>query len=205
MLRGKSIPGTTYLPAYRTYLTYCTVPTLITYLYTLSNRYCWSVSRIWTQTDPDPGLCNLHVTDLKKRSEKAELLYGIYFRQHCRSWYMLFPMIGRLHIHVLYIREGNNLYGNRYQDIWGHTITSQVHITYWPTVWRIRRIRIISLDPDPYQKLSWIRNPVQYQMIRIRIRVEDPDPYWIRIQELPASGSVFQIRIQIHTCKYSIG
>ena len=31
------------------------------------------------------------------------------------------------------------------------------------------------------------------------ISVVDPDPYWIRIQELPVSGSVFGIRI--HTCK----
>ena len=30
----------------------------------------------------------------------------------------------------------------------------------------------------------------------------DPDPYWICFQELPGSGSVFWIRIRIHTCKY---
>ena len=34
----------------------------------------------------------------------------------------------------------------------------------------------------------------------------DPDPYWIRIHELPGSGSVFGIRIwiRIHTCKYRL-
>ena len=32
--------------------------------------------------------------------------------------------------------------------------------------------------------------------------VVDPEPYWIRIQELPGSGSV--IRIRIHKCKYRI-
>ena len=34
--------------------------------------------------------------------------------------------------------------------------------------------------------------------------VVDPDPYWICIQELPGSGSVFGIQIRIHTCKYRI-
>ena len=34
--------------------------------------------------------------------------------------------------------------------------------------------------------------------------VVDPDPYWIRIQELPGSRSVFGIRIRIHTCKYRL-
>ena len=32
----------------------------------------------------------------------------------------------------------------------------------------------------------------------------DPDPYWIRIQELCGSGSVFRIRIRIHTFKNRI-
>ena len=32
------------------------------------------------------------------------------------------------------------------------------------------RIYIISLDPDPYQKLGWILNPDLYQIIRIRIQ-----------------------------------
>ena len=30
--------------------------------------------------------------------------------------------------------------------------------------------------------------------------VVDPDPYWIRIQELSGSGSVFRLRIRTHTC-----
>ena len=36
--------------------------------------------------------------------------------------------------------------------------------------------------------------------------VVDPDPYWICIQELSGSGSVFgiQIRIQIYTCKFRL-
>ena len=34
--------------------------------------------------------------------------------------------------------------------------------------------------------------------------VVDPDPYWIHIQELSGSGSVFPIRIRIHTWKYRI-
>ena len=41
---------------------------------------------------------------------------------------------------------------------------------------------------------------------RLMTSVVDPDPYWIRIQELPGSGSgsVFRIRIRIHTCKYRL-
>ena len=35
---------------------------------------------------------------------------------------------------------------------------------------RIRGVRIISLDPDPYKK-SWIRNPDPSQIIRIRIQL----------------------------------
>ena len=31
----------------------------------------------------------------------------------------------------------------------------------------------------------------------------DPDPYWIRIQELSGSRSVFGIRIRIHTCNHT--
>ena len=34
--------------------------------------------------------------------------------------------------------------------------------------------------------------------------VVDPDPYWIPSQELSGSGSIFGIRIRIHTCKYRI-
>ena len=37
---------------------------------------------------------------------------------------------------------------------------------------------VVDVDPDP-----------------------EPDPYWIRIQELCGSGSVFKIRIRIHTCQ----
>ena len=46
----------------------------------------------------------------------------------------------------------------------------------------------------------WIRNTSHMSS------VVDPDPdlYWIRIQELPGSGSVFGIRIRINTCKYRI-
>ena len=36
---------------------------------------------------------------------------------------------------------------------------------------RIHRIRIISLDPDLYQKLGWIRNSDSYRFCL------DPDPY----------------------------
>ena len=47
-------------------------------------------------------------------------------------------------------------------------------------MFRIRRIRIIFLDPDPYQKLagSGIRNPDPYKIIRIQVKVS------------PGSGSV---------------
>ena len=34
--------------------------------------------------------------------------------------------------------------------------------------------------------------------------VMDLDPYWIRIQELSGSGSIFGIRNRIHTCKYRV-
>ena len=45
-----------------------------------------------------------------------------------------------------------------------------------------------------------------HRCVWVGISVVDPDPYWIRIQELPGSGSVFGIRIQIgiHTCKYKL-
>ena len=38
----------------------------------------------------------------------------------------------------------------------------------------------------------------------VQISVVDPDPNWILIQELRTSGSVFRIRIRIHTGKYRI-
>ena len=37
--------------------------------------------------------------------------------------------------------------------------------------------------------------------IMIPTSVVDPYPYWIRIQELSRSGSLFRKRIRIHTCK----
>ena len=37
------------------------------------------------------------------------------------------------------------------------------------------------------------------EIILVVSSVVDPDPYWIRIQELHVSGSVFGIRIRIHT------
>ena len=40
--------------------------------------------------------------------------------------------------------------------------------------------------------------------LRNNYSVVDPDKYWIRIQKPSGSGSVFGIRIRIHTCKYRI-
>ena len=42
----------------------------------------------------------------------------------------------------------------------------------------------------------------KYKSVISRSSVVDPDPYWIRIQE--PYGSVFGIRIRIHTCKFRI-
>ena len=69
--------------------------------------------------------------------------------------------------------------------------------------------KLITVQQDTFEKECLLENTYRYCMRAVKsydfwieASVVDLDPYWIRIQEL--SGSVFQIRIRIHTCKYRI-
>ena len=125
--------------------------------------------------------------------------YHIYPIVHLNSVYSYF-LLWLLHVQgtcmatmyqqYIYRVHSHNVY-RVYNVYWVHNVyrVHNVYIYFWDNWWQWYR--------------SWRTYSIMYILI-VEGSVVDPDPYWIRIQELPGSESVFGIWIRIHTCKYRI-